>query len=432
MHKAMGNRVLAAAAIAALATAGCTVHQTEAPPVAGPSTFAKSLTMTVTPDRITQDGASQSAVLVQAIGPDGRALSGLSVRVDMMVSGQIADYGTLSARTVVTGSDGVARVVYTAPPPAAPPADSSINTVSIRAIPIGSDAQTANGVSADIRLVPIGVILPPSGTPTAAFTITPSPVSVNVPTIFDGSTSQPGQNASQISTYSWNFGDGTGGSTGRTATHTFTRGGNYSVTLTVTNDRGLSASTTQTVTVSASDPFTGDWTFSPQPVTVNTPTLFNADAVQTSAGHQIVTFNWNFGDQDTTGQPTTGFQLSHTFHTTGSFAVVLSVADDLGRKKVFPPKLVTVSTGNPVASFSATVANAATHSISFDASASVAAPGATIVEYTFVPSSGPTIGPQSSPTTTPTSYPPGSLTVTLTVKDNFGRTGSTTITVTVP
>src|SRR5439155_19002982 len=125
----------------------------------------------------------------------------------------------------------------------------------------------------------------------------------------------------------------------------FTTGGTFSVTLTVTNDRGLSASTTQTVTVGTADPFSGDWTFSPTTPIVSQSILFNASPVQSSAGHDVTQFNWDFGDGATASGAVTG----HSFSLPGTYNVVLSVADDLGRRKVFSPKQVTVGNGSPVA-----------------------------------------------------------------------------------
>jgi hypothetical protein len=52
-----------------------------------------------------------------------------------------------------------------------------------------------------------------------------------------------------ISSYSWNFGDGS--ATGVTPHHDFTAGGDHSVTLTVTDDEGASGATTKTVSVVA-------------------------------------------------------------------------------------------------------------------------------------------------------------------------------------
>src|SRR5262245_17034699 len=109
----MSTRLLLVVCASAIVATGC-VHQTEPTPLGGPSTFARSITVTATPDRITQDGSSQSSITVTASGADGRPLVGVALRLDMAVpctaaqsgcSGGFlqADYGTLSARTVVTG-----------------------------------------------------------------------------------------------------------------------------------------------------------------------------------------------------------------------------------------------------------------------------------------------------------------------------------------
>src|SRR5881628_1915553 len=112
MRKVLG---LLSTFVATLAFAGgCTVHQTEAPPLTGPSEFALALHLTVTPDSISQDGGSQSSITIQAIGPTGQPVSALPVRLDMLVGNVAQDFGTLSARTIVTGSDGKASAVFTA------------------------------------------------------------------------------------------------------------------------------------------------------------------------------------------------------------------------------------------------------------------------------------------------------------------------------
>jgi hypothetical protein len=105
----------ATATLLGLMAAACTVHQSEAPGLTGPSEFALSLTMNALPDAISQDGGSQSSVRILAKGPDGQPIRALTMRVDMEVNGVLQDFGSLSARTIVTGSDGVATVVYTAP-----------------------------------------------------------------------------------------------------------------------------------------------------------------------------------------------------------------------------------------------------------------------------------------------------------------------------
>ena len=64
----------AAVALALLAAAGCTVKDTTAPPLTGPSGLALTLNVYAVPDSINQDGGSQSSVRVTAIGPDGRPM----------------------------------------------------------------------------------------------------------------------------------------------------------------------------------------------------------------------------------------------------------------------------------------------------------------------------------------------------------------------
>jgi len=420
----MKNTIVRLIAVAAAVGASACVHHTEEPPLSGPSTFSTSLRLQAVPDRISQDGASQSSVSVQAFGPNGSPLSGVALRIDMLVGGELADFGTLSARTIVTGNDGTARVVYTAPPPM-PAGNSTAQTVSVRAIPIGTDAAASNGQSVDIRLMPTGVIQPPSGAPTAAFTFSPQPVNVGVPTIFDASASQPGTNATQISTYDWNFGDGQTGS-GKSVTHAFVSGGSFNVTLTVTNDRGLQASTAQLVSVGTADPFTGDWVISPLNPVVGLPILFNADLVQTSAGHQVTQFNWTFGD----GSGGTGFQTQHTYTQPGTYNVILSVVDDLGRKKVFPAKSITVGTGGPtvVIAFTPSAPKTPPVNVAFNSSGTTTSNGATIVSYQWDFGDG---GTSASPNPGHTYNSAATFTVTLTVTDSLGRVGRGTTTVTV-
>ena len=80
-------------------------------------------------------------------------------------------------------------------------------------------------------------------------------VSVGSPVTFDGSMSYvpPGRT---ITTYEWNFGDGTTG-TGVQPTHTYTTAGAYIVTLTVTDDLGNSATDDATTDAPIATAFNG-------------------------------------------------------------------------------------------------------------------------------------------------------------------------------
>ncbi len=101
----------------------------------------------------------------------------------------------------------------------------------------------AGNVGTVTQTVSIGV-----DSPTADFTFSPAAPTAGSFVNFNGSTSQAVAGRT-ISTYTWNFGDGTT-ATGATPTHSFATAGTYNVTLTVVDNQGKSASVTKSVTVS--------------------------------------------------------------------------------------------------------------------------------------------------------------------------------------
>jgi PKD repeat protein len=341
------TKKLAVMLAAAVVSVACTVHKTEAPDLAGPSTFALSLQMSATPDSITQDGGSQSSIRITAIGPNGQPVSGLTLRLNMEVNGTLADFGTLSARTIVTGSDGSASTIYTAPPHAGgvntPTCGQAPGTcVTIVATPTGTSFETVNAQSVTVRLVPPGVILPPADTPTARFNIAPATPSVGQPVLFDGTPSCPGPAATEstcrassntISRFDWDFGDGTTG-TGATVTHTYSTARSYAVTLTVTNDRDLAASTTKTVDLGASTPPSASFVFSPNDPKPDDLVIFT-DTSKPGPGRAIVRVDWNFGDPGKpSGGVASGATVQNTYGREGTFVVTQTVTDDLGQRSV--------------------------------------------------------------------------------------------------
>ncbi len=95
---------------------------------------------------------------------------------------------------------------------------------------------------------------PPNQAPTAAFTPTPSGLSVTV----DGAASTDPDGT--IASYAWTFGDSST-ATGAKASHTYAVAGTYSITLTVTDNRAGTTSVTRQVTVakaSAGGPLVSD------------------------------------------------------------------------------------------------------------------------------------------------------------------------------
>jgi PKD repeat protein len=105
--------------------------------------------------------------------------------------------------------------------------------------------------------------------PVAAFTALPASGAAPLPVTFDASLSSDADGS--IRSYTWTFGDGTS-ATGLTAAHSYTSGGTYTATLTVTDNQGLSASKSMTITASATS---AQRTVSIRSVSVTAAKLFN-------------------------------------------------------------------------------------------------------------------------------------------------------------
>ena len=86
---------------------------------------------------------------------------------------------------------------------------------------------------------------PPNQPPTAAITSSCGGLTCSL----SGSESSDADGS--ITSYSWNFGDGSQASGPSSTSHTYAAGGTYSVTLTVTDDDGAQGSTSKNVTVAA-------------------------------------------------------------------------------------------------------------------------------------------------------------------------------------
>lgn len=291
----------------------------EAPPLTGPSEYGLSVTVQVSPDVLTQDGASQALVTITAHDAAGQRKPNVSVRLDTIVNNQPITFGTLSARTLVTGSDGRATATYTAPPATS---SGSELLVTIAATPIGTDNNNTVPRTATVRLVPQGVVHPPSGL-TPAFTISPATPTEDSQVLVDASTSRAN---GAITSYTWDFGNGRTGS-GVRATTTYDDPGSFFITLTITDELSRAASTTQTVTVNPGTAPTAAFTFSPSDPRTGQQVVFDAALSTVPSGRRIVAYNWNFGD----GSFGTGPAPAHVYTLPRTYVVVLTVTDDTGR-----------------------------------------------------------------------------------------------------
>jgi PKD repeat protein len=130
---------------------------------------------------------------------------------------------------------------------------------------------------------------------------------------YNGSYSSRGDAA--IVDYSWTFGDGTSADGTITTSTTYAGGGNYRVSLTLTDAFGVTSALSQTVTVNG--PPQADFTATCSGLSCT------FDASGTLGASAIVAYAWNFGDA-TTG---TGVTPSHSYSTAGTYTVTLTATD---------------------------------------------------------------------------------------------------------
>ena len=267
---------------------------------------------------------------------------------------------------------------------------------------------------------PVVVAPPPANTaPTAEFTAVPSGLAVAL----DGSASSDAEGA--IASYAWDFGDGTTG-VGAAPTHAYPASGRYTVLLTVTDAGGLTATATHQVDVSSGPapdaPPTASFSSSSSELVVTVDASASSDAEG-----PIASYTWDFGD----GGAGTGVSAQHTYAAAGTFTVLLTVTDSAGQAGTVS-HAVTVAVAPPpntppTASFTASTSDL---QVSVDGRASSDAEGA-VASYAWSFGDGTTA---AGPTATRTYAAPGTYTVTLTVTDAGGLTGSTTrqVTATLP
>jgi len=138
-------------------------------------------------------------------------------------------------------------------------------------------------------------------------------------------------------TYHWDFGDGAV-STMQNPTHTYKSDGEYSVTLTVTNQYGTDT-TTKPAYVGVGNPPVAD--LSATPIEGSFPlTVAFAD----NSKNTPTAWAWDFGDGTTSIEQ----NPSHTYSQAGTYAVSLKVSNNFGSDALVQPSFISVSSPAPV------------------------------------------------------------------------------------
>jgi|GEM_PF-237165 len=241
--------------------------------------------------------------------------------------------------------------------------------------------------------------------PTAAFTTTATDLAVAVNG--SGSTDTDGT----VASYAWDFGDGATAS-GSTANHTYAAAGTYTISLTVTDNKGATGTVTHPVSVLAANvpPVAAFGS-----TTTNLSAAFDASASTDSDG-TIASYAWDFGDSKTG----TGVSPTHVYTLPGSYVASLTVTDNRGGTSTVTHS-VTVTAPNvaPTAAFTSTATNLG---VATDATSSTDSDGS-IVSYAWDFGDSSTA---SGVTASHTYAAAGTFTISLTVTDNKGATGTVT------
>jgi PKD repeat protein len=264
--------------------------------------------------------------------------------------------------------------------------------------------------------------------PTARVTLSPSSAPAGGSITANASASSAG--TYPISTYTFNFGDGTtvGPQPGATASHVYAKGGVFTVTLTVTDTAGNSSQTTVQATIGQP---VAALTVTPPSGSPPLAVTANASGSTDTTGVAITAYTFNFGDGTTVG-PQTSQTAGHTYTLAGTYTVSLTVTDTTGATAT-QTQTVTAATAAtpPTAALNVSPSwGKAPLIVSADASGS-AAGSHPISSYTFNYGDGRVDGPQAGDKDSHTYLAPGMFTVTVTVADSAGLTSSATQTVTV-
>jgi len=126
-----------------------------------------------------------------------------------------------------------------------------------------------------------------------------------------------------MDSYFWDFGDGTN-ATGVIVDHAYADDGNYTVTLTVTDDDGATDTATSTKTV-INRPPVARFTESKEIVVVGEAITFNASDSYDPDGSTVGYF-WDFGD----GTNASAVTVLHVYEKAGNYTVTIFVTDDDG------------------------------------------------------------------------------------------------------
>lgn len=258
---------------------------------------------------------------------------------------------------------------------------------------------------------------PANKNPTAGITVDKYILFVGGAVNFNGSTSKDSDG--KVKDYTWNFGDGTPAQTTKDkgVLHTFSAAGAFNVSLQVKDDKGGKSKTVNDLVVVAPLP-----TASTGITDTGANVSFSVDTA--SLGGQITDYSWSFGD----GTPVVkGAAVGHAYADNGTFNATLT----LTYKGQMASSKLEIKVQNRAPKANITIGSVAPYYSNKPITLSAASSGdddGTVTKWAWEFGDNTT---DNTSTVVHAYIKPGTFPVKLTVTDNDGATGTTTINIEV-
>lgn len=258
----------------------------------------QSIALSANPSALGPGGGSTTLTAV-AFGDDGEPLAGVPITFS-------ADVGTLASGGAVKRTDGNGRVTDTLTTDQTATVTAAAGTVA-----------DGNPVSATVT-VEVSTNEPPQ----AQFVVSPINPAIDEQANFNAAASS---DDGSIVAFDWDFGDGATAS-GERVSHRYQSAKIFTVLLVVTDDQGATATASQAVSVGTGKSPTASFVFSPSSPSPGQSVRFDASSSSDPDG-EIVEYRWDWGD-GSSPTITSGAIANHTFATSGTFTVTLTVRDN--------------------------------------------------------------------------------------------------------